>query len=276
MFWHITAVDEEGRTLNGEHYKHDGSARPFVHYCIRCKNSVISTNEEEICLCGMTRMLFTKKKRKEKEVNATCTSCRKNFKVKTNHGYVKMFCSDTCKVSLREKFKPKRTRKWCKYRHCAESFGLKRTPILRNKKFCSTKCRELAKKETTLLKAKTRMRKCFLCGNDYPPIYDSGKHKQKYCSQRCINENKIKPVDKTCENCKETFTAKKETKKYKQRFCSRKCIRKNKRKTIDKACENCKDTFTATKESSTYTQRFCSKRCSSIFKIKSYESKKTQ
>ena len=117
---------------------------------------------------------------------------------------------------------------------------------------------------------------CQTCGIRLPPS------RYKYCSDKCYNLARSKPLEIECENCKQTFRYN-HTFGMPRRWCSKRCYQEyNAKKELEKRyakkglsppnlddlvkrtprpCQNCGKQFIPRLQSALSTRKFCSREC---------------
>ena len=123
----------------------------------------------------------------------------------------------------------------------------------RNKKYCSQKCFDKARKDKAQKLIKTRI--CKYCGKEFTRYVSTNDEKKgggKYCSRECSWKAKKTVKPRPCAYCGKLFTPLKNSKK----LCSIECA--NKAKTgKSRVCPICYKEFRPRKQSSTYCCRKC-------------------
>lgn len=140
--------------------------------------------------------------------------------------------------------------------YCNKEFGVPPSRAKKGEvKYCSKGCKfaHFKVKETE----KRSLTKCDYCGKEFLRYnYRKDKNNKNYCSYECMGKDKERLEECVCENCDETFFAKRSRNKlYKARFCSLKCRDEFYKYDLDgneintnRICPECDKHFTARRD----------------------------
>jgi very-short-patch-repair endonuclease len=145
-----------------------------------------------------------------RKITLNCMNCGKEFKVspyRLKKSRVR-FCSRECRVM----------KVTIKCLVCGKRI-IGRPSELRNKKFCSHKC----KGKANLMGEITN---CDICGKEfYVRKYMKNKSKKNYCSNECKHKAKENKITLICPVCKRQFTTVSYRLKEGRKYCSQRCYK---------------------------------------------------
>lgn len=160
--------------------------------------------------------------------------------------------------------------------NCNKEFGVYPSRAKKGEvKYCSKECKfeHFKVKETE----KRSLIKCDCCEIEFLRYnYRKSKNEKNYCSYECMGKDKERLEECTCENCNNTFLAKRSRNKlYQARFCSLTCRDEFYKYDLDgneintnRICPECREPFTVRRDEIRRGKGiYCSDKCK-------YEAKK--